>query len=78
MSCPHEAVRTWYDLIHAALEEDASRTVLDSGQIQALMARLDREKIFSDYKTVWARRVSLFSERGNSPQTEKENEEDSL
>ena len=48
MNCPHEAVSTWYDLILTALEEDAARTVLDSGQIQALMARLKKEKIFSD------------------------------
>ena len=48
MNCPHEAVSTWYDLIRTALEEDAARTVLDSGQIQALMARLKKEKIFSD------------------------------
>ena len=35
-------------MLRTALEEDAARTVLDSGQIQALMARLKKEKIFSD------------------------------
>ena len=48
MNCPHEAVSTLYDLIRTALEEDAARTEVDSGQIQALMARLKKEKIFSD------------------------------
>ena len=47
MSCRSETVRTWYDLIRAALEEDAARTVLSSEQIQALMARLNREHILS-------------------------------
>lgn len=75
MNCPHEAVRTWYDLIHTALEEDAARTVLDSGQIQALMARLKNEAIFLMERPTEARRPSFFSEPGSSPKTDKGNEE---
>ena len=35
-------------MLRTALEEDAARTVLDSGQIQALMARLKKEKVFAN------------------------------
>ena len=47
MSCRREPVRTWYDLIRAALEEDAARTTLSAAQSQALLERLKKEHIFS-------------------------------
>ena len=47
MNCRDKPARTWYGLIRAALEEDAARSALNSGQIQALTARLKKEKIFS-------------------------------
>ena len=46
MSCPCNAGITWYDLIRTALEEDAAKTMLSSAQIQAVMARLKKEKNF--------------------------------
>ena len=41
-----EPGRTWYDLIRAALEEEAARTVLSGVQSQALLDRLKKENIF--------------------------------
>ena len=48
MSRRSEPAVTWYDLIHTCLEEDAARTVLNAAQVQSLMARLKKEKIFYD------------------------------
>ena len=47
MSCRRESGETWYDLIRAALEEDAARTTLSAAQSQALLERLKKENIFS-------------------------------
>lgn len=47
MSCRSEPVRTWCDLIRTCLEEDAAETTLDSGQVQALLTRLRKEKILA-------------------------------
>ena len=43
MNCRDKPARTWYGLIRAALEEDAARSALNSGQIQALTARLKKD-----------------------------------
>ena len=47
MSCRREPGKTWYDLIRAALTEDAAQTALSQAQSQALLERLKKEKIFS-------------------------------
>lgn len=48
MVCRSETVRTWYDLIRSALEQDAVRTALSEVQSQVLMANLKKEKIFPE------------------------------
>ena len=64
MRCRSKPVRTWYDLIRACLEEAAAQTVLDSGQIQALLARLKKEAFFLRHKTKRGGCGSLSSEQG--------------
>lgn len=46
MNCPCEPVKTWYDLLRVCLEKDAADSALSSAQIQALLDRLKKEKIF--------------------------------
>ena len=47
MSCRHEPGETWYTLIRAAMVEEPTRTALGPAQTQALLERLEKEKIFS-------------------------------